>query len=117
MSSVALDHRDDDSDDDVLVDGHGDRTYAVPEGVVALHRAAVAAGWEHKNHPTSPYENLAALLATVEVVDGVDPDRDTVEAFAYRYICGYGPHSTPGALDALAADPEVDATVPGGGDR
>lgn len=114
--AVAPDHRDDDSDD-VLLDGHGDKTYTLPEPVVELHRAVVGAGWKHENHPTSPYENLVALLATVDDLDGVDPDRDTVETFAFKYIRGYGPHSTPRALDAIADDPDVDAAVPGGDRR
>jgi hypothetical protein len=113
---VALDHRDDDSDD-VLRDGHGDRTYAVRRSVVELHRAVVASGWEHEHHPTSPYENLVALLATTDELDGVDPDRDTVVAFAFKYILGYGRETAPRALDAIAEDPDVDAAVPGGARR
>jgi len=107
----------DDDSDDVLLDGHGERTYAVRRSVVELHRAVVAAGWEHKNHPTTPYENLVALLATVDDLDGVDPDRDTVVAFAFRYIRGYGPETTPRVLDSIAEDDAVDAAVPGGGRR
>ncbi len=99
--------------DGALVDGHGANRYATRRSVVDLHRAAVADGWAH-THDRSPYDNLAALLATVDGRDDLDPDRDTVEAFAFAYICGYGPHSTPQALDALATDPDVDAAVPGG---
>jgi hypothetical protein len=113
-----LDYDSDDTDDgdDVLLDGHGNRTYAVRPEVVELHRAVVAAGWEHKNHPTSPYENLVALLATVDDLDR-DPSRSTVVAFAFKYICGYGRETTPRALDAVDDDPDVDAVVPGGDRR
>lgn len=82
------------------VDGNGQRTYVEDKAIVALHHVAVANGWEH-THERTPYENLRALL---EATTEFDRDRGTVETFAFANICGYGPDSTPRALDRLAAE-------------
>jgi hypothetical protein len=112
-----LDYDSDDTDDgdDVLLDGHGTRTYAVRPEVVELHREVVYYGWEH-THERYPYDNLRALLATVDDSD-LTPTRETIVAFAYRYICTLGPTSAPRVLDALDDDPDVDVAVPGGDRR
>jgi|APHM01.1.fsa_nt_gi hypothetical protein len=101
-------------DEQPLIDGNGDETFETREAVVELHRAVVAAGWEHEYHPTSPYENLVSLLATVDEL-GREPHEDTVVAFAFKYICGFGRETTPRVLDAIADDPDVDVFTPEGG--
>lgn len=102
------------SEEEPLIDGHGEETYKTRESVVELHRAVVDAGWEHKYHPTSPYENLVSLLATVDEL-GREPHEDTIVGFAFRYILGFGRETTPRVLDAIAEDPDVNVFIPEGG--
>jgi hypothetical protein len=90
------------------VDGTGERCFVGDEPTVALHHRAVEHGWDPESHPT-PYERLkAALKATNEYARDVS----TIRTFAFAYVTGYGPNSTPQALEALREDDDVH--VPGG---
>jgi hypothetical protein len=77
-----------------LVDGHGRRLYETREATARLHHEAVAAGWRH-SYALSPFQNLRAVVELVEA------DRRGYERLAFRFILGYGPGSTPQALERL----------------
>lgn len=77
-----------------LVDGHGRRLYKTTEDTARLHHEAVAAGWRH-SYDLAPYQNLRSLVELVEA------DRRGYKRLAFRFILGYGPGSTPQALDRL----------------
>jgi hypothetical protein len=81
-------------EDGHLVDGHGRRLYEVTEDTARLHHAAVSAGWRH-SYDLAPYQNLRSLVELVEA------DRRAYKRLAFRFILGYGPGSTPQALDRL----------------
>jgi hypothetical protein len=81
-------------EDGHLVDGHGRRLYKTTEATARLHHEATAAGWRH-SYDLSPYQNLRALVELVEA------DRRGYKRLAYRFVLGYGPGSTPQALDRL----------------
>lgn len=91
---------------DARRDGNGKRVYCASEEVIALHREAIESGWAH-SYDRTPYENLRTLL--IETAD-YPTERSTYASFAYKYIAGYGPGSTPQALDALAEE----GVTPGG---
>lgn len=81
-------------EDGHLADSHGRRLYEVTEDTARLHHEAVSAGWRH-SYDLTPYQNLRAL------VDLVEADRRGYKRLAFRFILGYGPGSTPQALDRL----------------
>lgn len=81
-----------------LVDGHGRRLYEVTEDTARLHHEATAAGWRH-SYDLSPFQNLRALVELVEA------DRRAYKRLAFRFVLGYGPDSTPQALDRLEVTP------------
>jgi hypothetical protein len=82
-----------------LVDGHGQRLYKVEPETAAAHQIAVDAGWRH-SYEVTPFHNLRSL---VEVLDrtGAEADRQLLGRLAFKFVCGYGPNSTPRALDRL----------------
>jgi|APHM01.1.fsa_nt_gi hypothetical protein len=96
------------NNEDLYLDGHGEPTYVEDKEALTFHHVAVANGWAHTSDRT-PYENLKAAL---EATSEYDRQRRTVVAFAFAFIRGYGPTSTPRALDAIAD--EGDVRVPGG---
>jgi hypothetical protein len=82
------------------IDGDGERFYVDNEQTVALHHRAGEHGWTPGSNRT-PYETLkAALKATNEC----DRDVSTIRTFAFAYVTGDGPNSTPQALEALRED-------------
>ncbi len=85
-------------EDGHLVDGLGRRLYETTEDTARLHHEATAAGWRH-SYDLSPYHNLRALVELVEA------DRRAYKRLAFRFVLGYGPGSTPQALDRLGVTP------------
>jgi hypothetical protein len=75
---------------------------------LAFHHVATANGWNDSPDRTP----LANLRATLEATCEYDRRRATVRAFVFAFIRGYGPESTPEALEAL--EDEADVRVPGG---